>query len=67
MSAVGSCPADVSSATNNQTFADALVNEGVNISESNVPAGSCRRTMFLIRQLSDNAIVSQKTVDIDNI
>lgn len=67
MSATGACPVDVSGATNNQAFADALVYDGVNISTTNVPTGSCRRTVFLIRRLSDNAIVSQMSVDINNV
>lgn len=67
LTSVGACPSDVLSAPNNENFANALVNNGTNVSSIEVPSGSCRRTTFLLRRLSDNEIVSQLSVNIDNV
>lgn len=64
---IGSCPTDALSGPNVPGTADNLLNSGVHIAQTSVPAGECRRTVYLVRRLSDNEIVSQMSVNIDNV
>lgn len=67
VTSVGSCPASALSGTNSPGNALALLNVGSFVSQSSVAAGSCRGSVFLVRRLSDNAIISQMSVNIDNV
>ena len=63
----GSCPLSNAVTTNTQPPADELLATGVTISSANVPSGSCRRYVNLIRRVSDGVVVSQMFVNIDNV
>ena len=67
LEAVGSCPANAVVGPNSTGNAFALLNTGSFTSQSPVPAGSCRSSVFLVRRISDGTIVSQMSVDINNV
>ena len=63
----GSCPTDGMAGPNTQNVANALLTAGTYSGSANVPAGSCRASTLLIRNLISNAVVSAMTVTIDNV
>lgn len=65
--AAGLCPGPESSGTNSPASALDLLNTGTVVLTSSVPAGSCRRFVNLVRRVSDNVIVSEMDVYVDNI
>lgn len=66
-SEVGACPVPSTLGTSNSSLANGLLLSGSASHASPVPPGSCRQYVNLIRRVSDNEIVSQMEVYVDNV
>ena len=66
--AVGSCPAQGVSVPLSASAVETLLNVGsVNSGVGTIPAGSCRTFTLYIRRVSDNVVITESSVSVDNV